>query len=54
MTGKAQDEQSNWEDEGGAAAPEPKQKTPKGLETPVPKRGEVMVALRKLRPPKKG
>jgi hypothetical protein len=27
---------------------EPKQKTPKGLEIPVPKRGEVMDAFRKI------
>jgi hypothetical protein len=30
---------------------EPKQKTPKGLEIPVPKRREIMDALRKLAPP---
>jgi len=33
---------------------EPKQTTPKGLEIPVPKRREVMGALRKVtQPPKK-
>jgi hypothetical protein len=33
---------------------EPKQKTPKGLEIPVPKRKEVMDAFRKIiRPAKK-
>jgi hypothetical protein len=33
---------------------EPKQKTPKGLEIPVPKRREVMDALRKIaKPPAK-
>jgi hypothetical protein len=32
---------------------EPKQKTPKGLEIPVPKRGEVMDALRKIARPAK-
>jgi hypothetical protein len=31
---------------------EPKQKTPKGLEIPVPKRREVMDALRKVARPK--
>jgi hypothetical protein len=30
----------------------PKQKTPKGLEIPVPKRKEVMDALRKIIKPK--
>jgi hypothetical protein len=34
---------------------EPKQTTPKGLEIPVPKRREVMDALRKIvQPAKKG
>jgi hypothetical protein len=32
---------------------EPKQKTPKGLEIPVPKRREVMDALRKIARPAK-
>jgi hypothetical protein len=32
---------------------EPKQKTPKGLEIPMPKRREVMDALRKAAPPAK-
>lgn len=32
---------------------EPKQKTPKGLEIPVPKRKDVMDALRKLVQPAK-
>jgi hypothetical protein len=31
----------------------PKQKTPKGLEIPVPKRSEIMDALRKLVQPAK-
>jgi hypothetical protein len=30
---------------------EPKQETPKGLEIPVPKRRQVMDALRKVAPP---
>lgn len=34
-------------------ADEPKQTTPKGLEIPVPKRKDVMDALRKLVQPKK-
>jgi hypothetical protein len=32
---------------------EPMQRTPKGLEIPIPKRREVMNALRKLVQPKK-
>ena len=52
MTGKKQeDQQGDWEDEGGATAPEPKQTTPKGLEIPVPKRREVMDALGKIAKP---
>lgn len=35
------------------ASDEPKQTTPKGLEIPVPKRGEVMDALKKVAQPKK-
>ena len=31
---------------------EPKQKTPKGLEIPVPKRKDVMAALTKIAKPK--
>jgi hypothetical protein len=31
---------------------EPKQKTPKGLEIPVPKRKDVMDALKKIAKPK--
>jgi hypothetical protein len=38
---KQDDTQSDWEDEGGATAPEPKQRTEKGLEIPVPKRKDV-------------
>lgn len=55
MTDKKQDDQkTDWEDEGGATAPESKQKTPKGLEIPVPKRSEVMDALGKVaKPPAK-
>ena len=54
MTDKPQEpEQDNWESEGGAMAPEPKQKTPKGLEIPVPKRKDVMDALRKIARPAK-
>jgi hypothetical protein len=40
--------ETDWEDEGEASRPEPKQKTPKGLEIPVPKRRDVMDALRRL------
>lgn len=49
MTVKKQEEQqSDWEDEGGASAPEPKQKTPKGLEIPVPTRDEIMDVFRRF------
>jgi hypothetical protein len=54
MTDKPQaPAQSSWEDEGGAVAPDPKQKTSKSLEIPVPKRRVVMDALRKLVQPAK-
>jgi hypothetical protein len=45
--------QEDWDNEGGASAPEPTQKTPKGLEIPVPKRKDVMASLRKLVQPEK-
>jgi hypothetical protein len=45
--------QTDWEGEGGALAPEPKQKTPKGLEIPVPKRKELMDAFRRVIKPRK-
>lgn len=48
MTDKSQESQTDWESEGGAVEPEPTQKTPKGLEIPVPKRKEVMDAFRKI------
>jgi hypothetical protein len=32
----------------------PKQTTPKGLEIPVPKRGTIMDALKKIAKPQKG
>jgi hypothetical protein len=49
MTDKPQEsEQGDWESEGGSMAPEPKQKTPKGLEIPVPKRRDLMDAFRKI------
>ncbi|MGZ4289042.1 MAG: hypothetical protein ACXVRI_12690 [Gaiellaceae bacterium] len=35
------------------ASDEPKQRTPKGLEIPVPKRKEVMDGFRKVIPPVK-
>jgi hypothetical protein len=55
MTDKPQaPAQSSWEDEGGALAPERKQKTSRGAEIPVPKRRVVMDALRKLvHPPRR-
>jgi hypothetical protein len=40
--------QTDWESEGGAVAPEPKQMTPKGLEIPVPKRRDLMDSFRKI------
>lgn len=50
MTDKKQDEeqQNDWEGEGGAPAPEPKQTTPKGLEIPVPTRDEIMDVFRRF------
>jgi hypothetical protein len=55
VTDKPQEpSQTDWEDEGGTPAPEPKQKTSKGLEIPVPKRSEVMDAFKKIiRAPKR-
>jgi hypothetical protein len=53
MADKPQGAKGRWENEGGALGPEPKQTTPKGLEIPVPKRKDVMAALRKLVQPKK-
>jgi hypothetical protein len=46
-------EQDDWESEGGALAPEPRQTTSKGLEIPVPKRKELMDAFRKIVQPVK-
>jgi hypothetical protein len=45
---KQEPAQTDWESEGGASAPEPKQRTPKGLEIPVPKRKDLMDAFRKI------
>jgi hypothetical protein len=54
VTDKPQEpEQDDWENEGGASSPEPRQKTAKGLEIPVPKRRDVMDTLRKLIQPAK-
>jgi hypothetical protein len=39
--------QEDWDNEGGASAPEPKQTTEKGLEIPVPKRQEFFKSLDK-------
>jgi hypothetical protein len=39
---------ARWENEGGASRRDRTQKTPKGSEIPVPKRREVMDALRKV------
>jgi hypothetical protein len=48
MSDKSQDtSQTDWESEGGS--PEPStQRTPKGLEIPVPKRRDLMDAFRKI------
>jgi hypothetical protein len=43
---------ARWENEGGATKRDRLQKTSKGLEIPVPKRREVMDALRKVARPK--
>ena len=40
--------QTDWENEGGSAAPESKQTTPKGLEIPVPTRGSIFAAFKKI------
>jgi hypothetical protein len=48
MSDKTQEGKRDWEDEGGSPAPEPTQKTPKGLEIPVPKRRDLMDAFRKI------
>jgi hypothetical protein len=54
MSGDTQDPaQTDWEGEGGSTEPEPKKTTPKGLEIPVPKRRDVMDALRKFVQPVK-
>ncbi len=54
MTGDKQEApQTDWEDEGGTLAPEPKQTAPKGLEIPVPTRREFKDALRKMFQPDK-
>jgi hypothetical protein len=45
--------QTDWEDEGGATKPEPKQKTSKGLEIPVPTRKSIFAAFKKITKPKK-
>jgi hypothetical protein len=37
-----------------AASDQPKQKTLRGLEIPLPKRGEIMKAFEKIAKPKKG
>jgi hypothetical protein len=45
---------ARWENEGGASKREPTRKTLKGLEIPVPKRKNVLDALRRIaRPAKK-
>jgi hypothetical protein len=46
-------EQGDWESEGGAMTPEPKQRTPKGLEIPVPTRDSIFAAFKKIVQPVK-
>jgi hypothetical protein len=53
MTEKPQEPLADWEGEGGTPAPEPTQKTPKGFEIPLPKRGSIFEALRKVIKPVK-
>jgi hypothetical protein len=53
VTDKPQEPQTDWEGEGGAVEPEPKQTTPKGLEIPVPSRKSIFAALRKIAKPVK-
>ena len=49
MSGKPQEpEQNDWESEGGSVAPEPTQKTAKGLEIPVPTRGAIFAMFKKI------
>lgn len=49
MTDKPQDaSQTDWEGEGGAVTPDPTQKTPKGLEIPVPTRKSIFDSFRKI------
>lgn len=54
MIGDTQDpSQTDWEGEGGASGPEPKQKTFKGHEIPVPKRDSIFAAFKKIIQPVK-
>ena len=54
MSGDTQDpSQTDWEGEGGATEPAPTQRTPKGLEIPVPKRRDLMDTFRKIVQPVK-
>jgi hypothetical protein len=54
MSNDRQEREGNWENEGGAVdpEPEPKQKTLRGYEIPVPTRKQVFDALRKVAKPK--
>jgi hypothetical protein len=44
---------ARWENEGGASKREPTQKTPKALDILVPKRKDVLGALRRIARPEK-
>ena len=49
MGGKPQEpSQTDWEGEGGAIEPAPKQKSLPGAEIPVPKRRDLIAAFRKI------
>lgn len=52
MSGDTEDSaQADWEGEGGAPEPEPKQTTLKGQEIPVPERASIFAAFKKVIPP---
>ncbi len=50
---QARSTEAHWRAAEAGAGDAPKQKTPKGLEIPVPKRKDVIDALRKLVQPAK-
>jgi hypothetical protein len=55
MTEKPQEQsEDRWENEGGASNPEPREKTPKAREIPLPTRNSIFAAFRRIAKPKKG